>query len=218
MSTFGSCVQTYKIASATGTANCDVTGSNIYQPANWEGVIATFKGAGASSHNVSATGHVNLSGSATKNRIASASALTNFLLHSYGSSGSLPGGSRFVRGMTVQIEPILPSLPDSCPTVTIANQTTSTTIGTFLVPFRGNGIFRLPYHLGPLLFLGTFTLTFQWTVNGTPYSQVQTFTLVDGGDSGGRVISLYSYTRPDATYLLAQLDSGRLVQGRNPRV
>jgi len=71
--------------------------------------------------------------------------------------------------------------------------------------------------LAGALALGTFLVTYTWTLAGAPQSMVEKFDLVGGGDSGGGVIALCYYERPEARYLLAQLAAGKLVQGRNPK-
>jgi hypothetical protein len=45
-----------------------------------------------------------------------------------------------------------------------------------------------------------------------------TFDLIAGGDEGGAVVSMFAIDRPEARYVVGQLASGKLVQGRNPRL
>ncbi len=52
------------------------------------------------------------------------------------------------------------------------------------------------------------------------YSNVVTdvFEIAAGGDTAGSVVSMVGYKRPHATYVVHQLDSGRIRKGKNPRV
>lgn len=58
----------------------------------------------------------------------------------------------------------------------------------------------------------------EYLISGDSIAEPDVFTVVGGGDSGGRVVSMYAYDRPEATYVIAQLDSGLIVQGKNPRL
>lgn len=64
--------------------------------------------------------------------------------------------------------------------------------------------------------LGIFSVVY--AVGQQTTSQADSFTIVDGGDPGGRVVSMHAYDRPEATYIIGQLDSGLIVQGKNPRL
>ena len=80
--------------------------------------------------------------------------------------------------------------------------------------------FNLAFFAGSSMPLGIYMLTVSFF---GPDLASQTMTIdpievVSGGDSGGAVIALYGYDRPEGRYTLAQLASGRLVQGRNPRL
>jgi hypothetical protein len=78
--------------------------------------------------------------------------------------------------------------------------------------------FGKPRMIGEDYPLGTLSVKAAYSVSGVPASQDATLYVVDGGDSGGSVISLLGHTRPDAAYIVAQLSSGVLVQGRNPHL
>jgi len=66
--------------------------------------------------------------------------------------------------------------------------------------------------------LGTYRVTFTYRAGGFDRSATTTFDVIAGGDPGGSVISMASYERPEARYVVAQLSSGRIVQGRNPSI
>lgn len=171
-------------------------------------------------YSASAIGRVNLSGLASEGTSKAYPVSASSVLRFAVASGSSTYLGRFVRGQTVLFSLFPVSALDSVPTLTLSDDLTSTPIATALAPITSKNplSFALPVQLGSNLSLGTLRLTFVYTVGGVTLTQVGTFDLIDGGDSGGRVISLCGYTRPNARYLLAQLDSGRLVQGKNPRV
>lgn len=85
-------------------------------------------------------------------------------------------------------------------------------------PYGQTGWFAKLVRLGAGFALGSYTVSFNYTVQGYQGLLLATFEVVGGGDLGGPVISLYSVDRPEARYIVAQLGTGRLVQGRNPTV
>lgn len=67
--------------------------------------------------------------------------------------------------------------------------------------------------------LGTYSVSVAFTgLTGNKYVGVGSFTLVGGGDNGGAVVSMFVSERPEGSKMIAQLDSGRLVQGDNPHL
>lgn len=66
--------------------------------------------------------------------------------------------------------------------------------------------------------LGTYRVSIAYSVGGVAGAAHYFFDLVPGGDSGGSIISLYQYDRPEGRFCLGQLSSGRVVQGRNPHL
>lgn len=128
---------------------------------------------------------------------------------------------RYQRGQTVLIGSSLDSMADAPPVATITDPDNAL-FGVFLLPYAPvNGTtFRYAY---PLALpggaaLGTYQVVIAYSIAGTPGTVTSTFDVVSGGDSGGSVISLYAYDRPEARFVLAQLSSGKLVQGRNPHL
>lgn len=131
---------------------------------------------------------------------------------------------RYQRGQYV---PLTTTVSDGLtlePPVCVVTDPNNAMFGYFLLPYVGlnpNGapIYSYPMFLAGGAALGTYTvtITFATTIGGSATVD-QTFDVVAGGDSGGQVISLYSYDRPEASFVLAQLSSGKLVQGRNPHL
>lgn len=82
-----------------------------------------------------------------------------------------------------------------------------------------DGIFRLSLFLDTLYSTeGRYLVLMKWLdSNGVAHVRTGSFHLLPGGSPDGAVISMYSLIRQDATYLLMQCDSGRLIRKRNPR-
>jgi hypothetical protein len=80
------------------------------------------------------------------------------------------------------------------------------------------GLFRWPLRLGVGLPVGTYAVVYSYLVNRRIHVVRDQFEVVGGSDASGTVISLFCQRHPETTYVLAQLDSGRLVLGRNPKV
>lgn len=81
------------------------------------------------------------------------------------------------------------------------------------------GLFRLPVFLNSAYkTTGRYLVVFKWTdSNGIPHHKPASFYVLPGGNADGAVLSMVYIQRPDATYLMHQNDSGRLIRGRNPR-
>lgn len=109
--------------------------------------------------------------------------------------------------------------PDVSPTIQIVDADSNA-----IMPTNKAGLIGSYTHFGLDLFvsalypLGTYTVTYSWTVSGTGFTATDTFTVIGGGDIGGSIIAMRAYVRPEASYVVAQLNSGNIVQGRNPRL
>jgi hypothetical protein len=124
---------------------------------------------------------------------------------------------RFRRGDYVPAFFMLAGHPDSPPIVTVRDSG-GNTVATFAIPIVAGLEFGLPLLVGIEYPLGTLDMRVAYTVAGVPSAQYVDFDVVPGGDEGGSVISLFGYSFPRSRYILAQLASGTLVQGRNPRL
>lgn len=113
--------------------------------------------------------------------------------------------------------------PASIPHVTIyLDDGTPGIVETLPIPadLRGveDGVFRRPLFLNTLYGEGRYLVVMKWLDSGgVARTQLGSFTVLPGGDADGAVIAMYQLVRPDATYLMRQCDSGRLIRGRNPR-
>lgn len=130
---------------------------------------------------------------------------------------------RYQRGQQIPIALVIPSRSDSLPTATITDPSNAL-LGTVLaLPFLPGYIpasftYSTTIRLPGGAELGTYQVSFAYTVAGVPLSSTYEFDAVAGGDSGGEVIAMFDYSRPEARYLLVQLATGKLVQGRNPHL
>jgi hypothetical protein len=80
------------------------------------------------------------------------------------------------------------------------------------------GTFRLGVFLGQAFQAGHHLLVVRYPDGGgTSRVGVGSFDVLPGGSADGAVIALHPVERPSARFLVQQLDSGRLLRGRNPR-
>ncbi len=125
---------------------------------------------------------------------------------------------RYRRGDKVVIGTILPGIPDSAPIAVIISPD-SQVIGAYELPISDatRVSFSLPVQVNLAFAFGTYRVSYQFTIGGhAGVVKDAEFQVIPGGDSGGEVISMLAFDRPEARFLIAQLNSGRLVVGRNP--
>lgn len=111
-----------------------------------------------------------------------------------------------------------PVAPLAAPVATVTNSSSDVVFSGKIAMNLDTMHFALPIFLGILYPLGTYTVSYTWSAVGFSGSASDTFEVIGGGDIGGRVISIYAYVQPQAQYVIAQLSSGNIVQGRNPRL
>lgn len=114
-----------------------------------------------------------------------------------------------------------PSFPDDVPLARVVDSSGSH-IASVKMPvvdrYTVTGLFQAYLPLSTEYAVGKYTVEYQYRVSGYSGLLLATFEVVPGGDVGGSVISLYTVERPEARYVVAQLDTGRLVAGRNPTI
>lgn len=131
---------------------------------------------------------------------------------------------RFQQGQIVKISIAtvdgndLPATPDAAPVATIRDPSNAVIFSGKLAMDGGTQLFSLPIFVGISYPLATYTVGYTWSVGGFNGTGSDTFDVIHGGDVGGRIIAMYAYDRPEARYVVAQLTSGNIVQGRNPRL
>lgn len=110
-----------------------------------------------------------------------------------------------------------PAAPDAAPLATVTDPDEAV-VAAVKMALAGDAMhFALPYFLGIERALGTYTVGYAYSIGGESSALAGSFDVIPGGDVGGAVISLIGYDRPEAQFVVAQLTSGRLVQGKNPR-
>lgn len=126
---------------------------------------------------------------------------------------------RYRRGDVVQLPFSSDSVPDAAPVVVIV-KTTGGQVDAFPIPATDRSLldFGYPLFIGQPYSLGSFRAYCHFTIGGVEALKQATFDVIAGGDSGGAVISLHGVDRPEARSVIAQLASGRLVLGSNPRL
>lgn len=111
-----------------------------------------------------------------------------------------------------------PAWPVLAPVSTVKDADNNT-IFSGKIPMSGLAyIFSRQLFLGLLYPVGIYQVNYAWTVGSFNGTASDTFEVISGGDVGGGIIAMYAYVRPEATYVVAQLSSGNIVQGRNPRL
>lgn len=113
----------------------------------------------------------------------------------------------------------IPVAPDEAPTAVIVGSS-GQVFGRQLPPADPNvqpALFGQQIFLGSGFAVGHFVVMYHWRIGGVPYGSKAAFEITAGGSVDGTVISMYPYLKPQAKYLVQQLDSGRLVVGKNPR-
>jgi hypothetical protein len=112
----------------------------------------------------------------------------------------------------------VPTSPDAAPLATIAGPDGGV-VATVRLPMAGDDThFGAAWVPGVDVALGNYSVTYTYQVAGVPGESTAAFEVIPGGDPGGAVVAMASVERPLARYIVAQLASGRLVQGTNPRL
>lgn len=124
---------------------------------------------------------------------------------------------RFQLGDVVVLEVLPGFVPDAAPVMTVKDGSDATIVTAKMAMNGGPTAFSLPLFLGSLFAVGTFSVTYSYAVAGVTGSASDSFDVVAGGDPGGRVIAMTAYDRAEAQYVVVQMASGYLMQGRNPR-
>jgi hypothetical protein len=135
--------------------------------------------------------------------------------------GRFQAGQVVTVGVTTLDSGGSPATPDAAPAATVKDPG-GNTVWSGKLPMAPGAYpptaFALPVFVGVGYSLGTYTVSYTWAVGAFNGTASDTFTVIGGGDVGGRVISLYAYGRPEARFVVAQLSSGNTIQGRNPRL
>ena len=80
------------------------------------------------------------------------------------------------------------------------------------------GLFQLPLYLDGQFAPGLYESVYHFT-DGSYYGiEVDNFEVVGGGNAAGAIVSMHWYERPHAAFVVAELETGNIFAGRNPRV
>ena len=80
------------------------------------------------------------------------------------------------------------------------------------------GHFLARVFLGNSFPAASYEVTFQWQVGSYAGMQTDNFDVVPGGSPDGNIMAMYFYRRPHANFVIQSLESGRIIEGRNPVV
>jgi len=114
-----------------------------------------------------------------------------------------------------------PAAPDAAPTYRVYG-TGSAALATGSVPPKDpandSGFFEGFLRLGQLFSAGVYSVVYGWTTGsgGHTGGDLDTFEVLPGGDPAGAVIGMYFFPRPQANFIVQQLDSGAVRVGKNP--
>ena len=114
-----------------------------------------------------------------------------------------------------------PTAPTEAPFYEVHNTSGKVKSGKFmpvLDRFGVTGLFQANVRLDTDFSPGRYTVVYRWLAGSFQGVEYSSFEVVAGGDADGAVIAAFWYERPHADFLVQQLDSGKLVRGKNPRL
>jgi hypothetical protein len=123
-------------------------------------------------------------------------------------------------GDRVPLAVLTDALPAAAP-VAVVHGETGPVYSTLLPQIDRAGaprLFTRSVHLDARWTPGYYSVQYAWTVAGSGRALVDTFQVLPNGHRDGAVIALYAYHRPHADFLVQQVDSGKIVKGRNPSI
>lgn len=111
-----------------------------------------------------------------------------------------------------------PQVPEFPPTVKIWSK--NKLVKAKFVPtwetFTQTGIFLGRAFLDPKYAIGLYRVTYYYQIGTFQGIKVGNFEVMPGGNTDGNVMSMYYYHCAQANFVVQGLDSGKIVQGRNP--
>lgn len=115
---------------------------------------------------------------------------------------------------------LTPQVPTVPPAVTIWSS--SAKVEKHEMPmierFITDGMFLARVFLGSAYSTGLYTVSYNYAVGSYQGVETDSFEILPGGSVDGNVMSMYFYRRPQADFIVQGLDSGKIVQGRNPSI
>lgn len=116
---------------------------------------------------------------------------------------------------------LTPTLPDDCPLMAVYSAAGSKVVEKkipVLERYAVTGLFAFRLFLDGSYSAGSYMVKYQWLISSAPFIEVNTFEIVAGGHVDGSAIASAWYERPHGKFLVRQMDSHKLVEGRNPRI
>lgn len=83
---------------------------------------------------------------------------------------------------------------------------------------RATGLFYRQVLLNARFSTGKHQAVIRYQIGSYEGQVNHTFDIIAGGDDEGAVIAMHWYERPNGAFIVRQLDSGKIVKGRNPSV
>ena len=80
------------------------------------------------------------------------------------------------------------------------------------------GVFGMRLFLDARYATGLYCVVYRWTTGSYKGLEIDDFEIIAGGDPDGVPIATHLYHRPDSDFIVQQLDSGRIIKGRNPTI
>lgn len=113
-----------------------------------------------------------------------------------------------------------PTIPDNVPTMKIYTGSGTLVLARSIPIFDRygtTGLFAYRQFLDGRFASGQYRVTYAWSISGTRYLDEDGFEIVDGGNADGAVLAMTTFVKPQATFIVQDLSSGKTVKGRNPR-
>lgn len=83
-------------------------------------------------------------------------------------------------------------------------------------PEQVTGLFSLPVFLGSAFATGYYLVLLKWAISATEFAESRGFRIIAGGDNEGAVVAMHWFTRPQAKFLVHEMESGFVRKGQNP--
>lgn len=115
----------------------------------------------------------------------------------------------------------VPTEPNDCPVCVIWKG--STEIERFELPvierFTKTGSFFLSLFLGTDYSEGNYLAEFRYVLPDDYIGSKQSaFRIVAGGNADGSIVTMYFHARPEAKYVIQQVERGLVLPGKNPSI
>jgi hypothetical protein len=112
-----------------------------------------------------------------------------------------------------------PGMPNNVPLMKVWDPGNNLVLAAFmpiLDQYIKPGLFYYQLLLDTNFDVGNYGLTFYWQQGSYSGIESSNFEIVPGGDPDGAVISMFFYYRPQANFVMQQLEAGKVIEKRNP--